>query len=189
MYFHIGDEGDQNVYVEAMLDANSTACTLIDLGEELDIERDGVELPFHFTMTVSPNLRPRLDDWFVVPNLMREELVLALREVGVHNLQTFPAEIKRKDTGELVPGYVVANIFGTVSCPQVTTRGAAPGVAYAFDYEVDPARVGDKRLFRIAEINAFIIADERIVEVLRARKSRGIAIVGLADAPRAAGAQ
>ncbi|HTR52223.1 MAG TPA: hypothetical protein VMJ10_16025 [Kofleriaceae bacterium] len=189
MYFLIGDEGDQTVYVGSECDANSYARTLIDLGRALDVDEDGVELPFRFEMTVSRGKEARLDDWFVVPCLMREDLVAALRAVGVDNLQVFPAEITRNDNGELVPGYVVANIFGTVSCPQVATRSAAPGVAYAFDYEVDPARVGDKLLFRSDEIESLIIAHERVVEVLRARRARGISITSLADTPRVAGAR
>ena len=66
MYFMIGDEGDQTVYVGSKRDANSMARTLIDLGRV----PDEVELPFRFTMTVSRGKEPRLDDWFEVAGVM-----------------------------------------------------------------------------------------------------------------------
>src|SRR5437016_13393522 len=114
MYYSLSTDGAENVYMEKETRLN--AHIGLGMGQLWDIEKDGIKLPYRFTMSVDEGETPNLYGWYPGSHLMQERLVQVLRSAGADNLQTFPAEILREGTNERVSGYVVVNIVGRVSC-------------------------------------------------------------------------
>src|SRR5437667_12317257 len=102
MYYSLGVDGDENVYMEKKPGLNSHV--ELAMGRSWDVEKDAIELPYRFTMTVDEDAEPVLYGWYPGSDLMQERLVEVLRSVGVDNLETFPAEIVPEGTQEKVLG-------------------------------------------------------------------------------------
>ncbi|HET9985775.1 MAG TPA: hypothetical protein VFQ38_19410 [Longimicrobiales bacterium] len=95
--------------------------------------------------------------------LLREDMVAALREAGVDNLDVYDAIIHDRDTGVDHRNYKAVNIVGAVACADL---GASQHVAHGepvidVDFDglvIDESKTGGALMFRLAEsINGIIV--------------------------------
>ncbi len=100
--------------------------------------------------------------------LMREDLVEALKESGVDNVQWFPAILRdtRKRTDH--KNYYASNIVGVVACADVSrSRKAAVSDSEMIDaffdsLVIDESKTGGALMFRLAESVSAIIVHEKV---------------------------
>jgi len=113
--------------------------------------------------------------------VMSDELIKALQDAGVSNLQCFPAEVRSSVDGTVWNNYKVVNVVGLISCANLQEseytfiadrcrEGAMPLLAFE-DLKIDPVRAGGQLFFRLAEAPGTIIVSSRVVEYLRSIKS------------------
>jgi hypothetical protein len=146
------------------------------------------EAPLPFVMEVDADedgtpMTPVMPAYFSESSLMHENLVAALRAAGVDNLQLLPAVIRNPETGQQHTDYVVVNVIGLVSCANIDESRTEPlaDVHYFHDLVIDPTRVGDLLLFRLAESQMEIIVHERVAEAIRAGGFAGVTLDALAE--------
>ena len=116
----------------------------------------------------------------IVP-LMSDELIDALRDAGVDNLQCFPANVKSRVDGTVWKNYQSVNIIGLVACAdhnassstKIIDRPGAPDMPLqAFEkLRVDTSRARDFLMFRLAESPMVILVVQSVVEHLRKLRS------------------
>ena len=108
---------------------------------------------------------------------MSNSFINALRNAGIVNLQCFPAVIKSSVDETIWNDYQAVNIIGKIACADLTAsqsthimdrpgNDTTPLVAFE-DLKVDPSRVGDALLFRLAESPGVILIAESVVKHLR----------------------
>jgi hypothetical protein len=187
MYFHLDTDGRENVYMELELGLNGHIA--LGMGKSWDVEEDEIDVPYRFAMIPTTEVREgaaaRLDAWYPGSHLMQKSLIDALSQAGIDNLQTFPAEIRREDTGAEVPGYVVVNIVGRVSCAKMeeSTKEHLLGNAYYFhDLVIDPERVGGLLMFRLHESTMVVIVHEVVARSIEGGNYLGLVLEPLAEA-------
>ncbi|AZZ90657.1 hypothetical protein EUZ85_07965 [Hahella sp. KA22] len=101
--------------------------------------------------------------------IFRDDLIEALEECGVDNLEAYNTEITDPDNGAVYSNYKVVNIIGLISAADmqkstaiVHDSGSPP--LYDVDFDslvVDPSKAGGKYFFRLAEsTNALIVHDK-----------------------------
>jgi hypothetical protein len=99
--------------------------------------------------------------------LMSSELVEALTESGVDNLQCYPALIRNPETSEEFVNYKAVNIIGTVSCAdreKSEIMDTTDSDMVDVDFEslvIDESKTKGLLLFRLAEaVNAIIVHEK-----------------------------
>jgi hypothetical protein len=103
--------------------------------------------------------------------LFHGELVKALQEAGVDNLQTFPA-ILTTPAGQEIENYLATNIVGLVKCADLAASeyddiGGTGLIAMGFrKLVIDERAARGARLFRLAEAVASIIVHEDVKTML-----------------------
>jgi hypothetical protein len=180
VYFQLQTDGNENVYMEKEQGLNSHIELFI--AKIWDVERDKIELPYRFSMSVVEGEDPDLYGMFPGSDLIQERLVEVLESNGVDNLQTFPAEIKHADTGELVPGYVVFSIAGSVSCADLDESDHMPiGNSYYFKkLVIDPSRVHGHLMFRVEESPMVVLVHEKVAKAIMAAEFQGLVLEPIA---------
>ena len=148
------------------------------LGESLDAEKDDLELPYRFEMSVDEGEEPVIHAWYPGSNIMQQSMVDALHAAGVDNLQVFPAEVKREGSGDDVPGFVVVNIVGAVACADMSKSNAQPlaDVSYFRDLVIDAKKTRDLLLFRVAESSMLVLVHEKVATQLKAATLAGLTL-------------
>jgi len=176
MYYSLGVDGDENVYMEKKPGLNGHV--ELAMGRSWDVEKDAIELPYRFTMTVDEDAEPVLYGWYPGSDLMQERLVEVLRSVGVDNLQTSPAEILREDTQEEVQGYVALNIVGRVSCADLKSSRTSPlaNVYYFHNLVIDPKRTQGLLMFRVDESPMIVLVHEKVAKAIQAGNFLGLTL-------------
>lgn len=167
MYYHLNTDGNDTVYMSKEPGLN--AHIGLAMGRAWDVVKDEIDLPYRFEMSVAEGQTPQLYGWYPGSNLMQQRLVDVLRSAGVDNLQTFPVEIRQKDTGEEVPGYTVVNIVGRVSCAVLDKSDATPlADVYHFDkLTIDPNKTQGKLMFRLDESPMIVLVHEKVAEAIK----------------------
>lgn len=152
-------DGEENTYMEKETCLNSHIALF--MGRLWDKTKDNISLPYRYTMSVDDEECPNLYGWYPGPSLMQRELVELLESLGVDNLQTFPTDIRHEGTGEPVPGYVVVNIIGRISC------GVSPSKDRDFNKsKIDNAKTRGALMFRLDESPAVILVHENIANAV-----------------------
>jgi hypothetical protein len=110
----------------------------------------------------------RRDAYLPEQSLMSDELVAALEEAGVTNLQTFPAKIVDSRNGRAVKGYRIFNLLGPpIDCGHPMEQLRAADV---------PA---DALLFRATAYPRALIARKSVADALRPLRLPGLELDAL----------
>ena len=105
--------------------------------------------------------------------LFRDDLVSALRETGVDNLDTYNTVIVDPDNGQRHTSYKAVNIIGVVAAADMarsnaTVHSGGPVIDVEFEgFAIDERRVGRALMFRLAENTSAIMVHDSVVEALR----------------------
>jgi hypothetical protein len=106
---------------------------------------------------------------------MREDLVEAIQEAGVDNLQVYSAIIRDPDSGATHTNYKAVNIVGLVSALDRAKADIEPDPPFGNlamllnSAPLDESKAGDARLFRLAEKRSMIVIHESVKDFLQAR--------------------
>ena len=146
-------------------------------------EPDEDEVPFDEPLGESA-IRSSMDVYYPNVSVMRSDLVATLSEIGVDNLQTFPAVIEpayddmelEVEAGLMISDYLVVNIIGLISCANLDRSDFDMlGDSYVFHrlviYESLPQNI---LLFRLKEYPPDILVHERVASHLLDRKFKGL---------------
>ncbi len=104
--------------------------------------------------------------------LMRDDMIAALKQAGVDNLQLFEAVLVDPASGKRHANYKAVNILGVVACADLakskyTAYRDPPRVDTDFDrLVIDESRAGDLPLFRLAECVSAKLVHRRVREQL-----------------------
>jgi hypothetical protein len=119
--------------------------------------------------------------------VMRDDLVEALRAVGVDNLETFPAVIRDVTTGIDHTNYKAFNIIGVAAVADMGKSVTMPHsesnlIDVAFEsLAIDESRANGLLLFRLAEAVSAIIVSEVIKQEVERRDLPGMMFYEPAD--------
>jgi hypothetical protein len=155
------------------------------MGRLWDIEKDRIQIPYRYTMSVVAGQEPRFYGWYPGSDLMQTRLVETLRSAGVDNLQTFPAEIRHKITNEEVPGYFAVNIIGRVSCANLGQSKAEPLIGdekYIEKLVIDPAKARGALMFRLHESSMIVLVHEQVAQAIKEGGFLGLTLEPIAEA-------
>lgn len=131
--------------------------TLTDAEE--DAEDDGFELPAMFSRGLP---------------LLRDDLLAALREAGVTNLDAYDAVVREPDGSREYTNYKAVNVLGLVAAADLTRSKATvydglPLIDVEFDELVlDEEKAGGRLMFRLAEAIGSIFVHDRVRQHLLA---------------------
>lgn len=121
-----------------------------------------------------PNILPYVRNC----SLMLKEMVETIVETGADNLQTFPAVVRHPETGLEINDYLFVNVIGMVACANIgesTTDRLGP--SYFFHKLVlDPTKMRDFLIFRLAEYSFEVIVHERVAEALISKNFQGLVV-------------
>ena len=104
--------------------------------------------------------------------LFRDDLVAALRECGIDNLQVFDAVVHDPESGKNILNYKAVNIVGLVSAANMEKSDATVHQEPALiDVEfdklvIDPNTAKNLLIFRLAEATGTIIVHKRLRDCL-----------------------
>jgi hypothetical protein len=132
--------------------------------------------PITFIVTHTADEPPQHMPVSVTP-LMSGELVKALQEIGVANLQCFPAQLRSAEDGTVWDDYFAVNVVGLVACADLEKseyefiidrpgESSTPLLDFV-ELHVDPIRAGEYPMFRLAECPAMLLVNEKVVNYLR----------------------
>ena|SRR2546425_5903859 len=116
--------------------------------------------------------------------LMRDDLVEALHEAGVDNLQLFPAVVLDETTGTRHTNYKAFNVVGIVSCAdknQSVLMGTTDSEMIDVDFDrlfIDESKTQGALLFRLAEAVNAIVVHESVRKTIEERGIDGIVFYG-----------
>lgn len=110
--------------------------------------------------------------------LMSRELVDALRESGVDNIEVFPAVLVDSSTAEERDDYCVVNVVGKVAAADMKrSDGISLGDKQVFTkLTVDAKKAKDLLMFRLAESLVDVIVHEKVAKAIAARQLRAVAL-------------
>ncbi len=116
--------------------------------------------------------------------VMRDDLVGALQDAGVDNIQYFDAVLFDPDTQVEHRNFKAYNIIGLVSCADMGASVRIDGsdselldVDFA-SLVIDESRTGGALLFRLAENVSAIVVHERVKQAIEARGIPGMLFYG-----------
>jgi len=151
---------------------------------------DDIEVPFHFRMEADEDENGELEEpcmyaYFPNVRLMQKKLVETLRSAGVDNIQTFPAVITHPETNNTYDDYLAVNIIGMVSCANVEASTTSPlaDVYYFHNLVIDPQKVKDLLIFRLAESQINVIIHEKVAREIEKGDFEGIVLEPLQEEP------
>jgi hypothetical protein len=107
--------------------------------------------------------------------LFRNDLLAALYEMGINNLDTYDAVVRDPGTAQEIADYRAVNIIGIVAAADMsksiaTVHAGPPLVDVEFDQlEVDPNKARGFSIFRLAEAVGTVLVHERVRDHLLAR--------------------
>jgi len=108
--------------------------------------------------------------------LMRNDLVQAITESGVDNLETFDAIVVDPATNTEFGDYKAVNIVGTVACADkdesdILEEDDLDMISMSFDsLVIDESKAGDLLMFRLAEAVNAIIVHEKVRDSILKRE-------------------
>jgi hypothetical protein len=116
--------------------------------------------------------------------LMREDLLAALAEAGVDNLQAFAALLHDPAAGTTHTNYKAVNIIGIVAAAdmgQSVMMGTSDSTLIDADFEslvIDDAKPRGALLFRLAESASAIVVHDTVKQMIEARVVPGMVFYG-----------
>jgi hypothetical protein len=119
--------------------------------------------------------------------LMREDLVEALREAGVDNLEVFDATLHDPTRGTTYTNYKAVNIVGAIACLDREKAKVIPGMDSDMidmgleSAPIDESKAGGALLFRLAENVSMILVHEKVKKHLEARGFKYLTFVDPAE--------
>jgi hypothetical protein len=120
--------------------------------------------------------RKDLLPFFGTPPVMSAEFHDALRAAGVDNIDVYDAVLRSKDGSVEHAGFKAFNVVGLVAAADLSrTRFAPENPSRVVDASIeslviDPAKVKDLLLFRLAEYVSAVIVHERLRRAIEARQ-------------------
>ena len=133
-----------------------------------DLIDDGPDQILEFKIESYGEIEP-LDFHELIIPVMSKRFVNALNEIGVDNIQTFPAVLVHEETGLKWSEYFAVNIVGKLACANLdkTTYGTiGAGVIDIENLILDYEKTKSAILFRLAEDPTIIIINEKIFNKL-----------------------
>jgi hypothetical protein len=130
---------------------------------------------------------PDMPDAFLAEGipLVSERLVEVLRQAGVDNLDTYPAQLLDATTGAVVSNCHAVNVVGLVRAVDMTRSTYDPESEFPmieFDrIVIDPAAAGELRMFRLAENPSYILVGQPVKHALDAAALVGVVAVSLEE--------
>ena len=176
MYFSLNMDPTANVYMRKETGLNSHV-NLIG-GRRYDVVENEIELPYRYVMTVSSGQSPVMYGYYTGAFLMQVRMAQVLQSAGVDNLQLFPAQIRREDTGEEISGYTTYNVVGRVACA-VSKKSTSMPIAnskYFTDLTIDPAKTGGQLMFRLHESPLVVLLHESVANAVKAGNFQGVVL-------------
>lgn len=136
-----------------------------------------IDVPDPLVYSLDPNypgeLLPLYEDE-AVP-LFRDDLLVALQNAGVDNLEQFPAVLHDPFSKKDHTNYKAVNIVGVIACADMAgseLMGTTDSTMIDVDFAglvIDESRTGGALLFRLAEaVNAIVVHEKVKEEVERA---------------------
>jgi hypothetical protein len=108
--------------------------------------------------------------------LFREDLIAALRECGVTNVELYDAAVKDPDNGQTYTNYKAVNILGLIAAADMAKSGATvhpggpPLIDVEFDHlEIDLTKTRGVLMFRLAEAVATVLVHAKVRDHLLAK--------------------
>ena len=144
------------------------------------------EVPNPLVYTLDPDYPGHLQPLYEAESipLMRDDLLEALHEVGVDNLELFPAVIRDEEKGVDYNNYKAFNIVGLVSCADMDESklmGTSDSTMIDIDFEalvIDESRTGGALMFRLAEAVNAIVVHEKVRKHIEERGIPGMTFYG-----------
>jgi len=110
-----------------------------------------------------------------------DELIRALKDAGVDNLQLFDAEIFNPIDGKTYTNYKAVNIIGLVACVDMSeSKRLTDGESTLLDsmdldgFKIDENKAGGVRFFRLAESVTAVVAIESVADSVESKNIPGI---------------
>lgn len=100
--------------------------------------------------------------------LFRDDLISALHECGVDNVDYYETKVKDPESGVVHTNYKAANIIGLVAAADMaksdaTVHPGGPVLDVDFDrLAIDESKVGGLLMFRLAESSTTVLVHERV---------------------------
>lgn len=143
-----------------------------------------IEVPFVYNMEIDedeldPHAEIALPDYDMEGPIFSKRLLETIQNAGVDNLEIFPAVICNEDSGEkIVDQYLAVNIIGLVACADMDASESRPlaGSHFFINLKVDPAKIQDQLLFRLAEQPSDIIIHGSIANAIKDGNFSGIVL-------------
>jgi hypothetical protein len=162
--------GEPNVYLEPL---NNEFASTHEGTKITNLEDEYIELPFRFNMKIRKNddgsyQEPRMRAYNPSDELMRIDLIKTLQDVGVDNIQCFPA-ILTHEGEEMYPAeYMVINLIGLIACASMDNSESIPFAdGYFFNnLIIDPNKTYGLLMFRLAESKMDVLVHERVANEL-----------------------
>jgi hypothetical protein len=116
--------------------------------------------------------------------VVREDVIKALRQAGVDNVQYFDAVLRDPRNGTEFTDYKAYNIIGLVACADMEASkrmGISNSVMGDVDFEslvIDETRTGGLLLFRLAENVGATVVHEKVKEAIEAAGIPGFVFYG-----------
>ncbi|MDG9672263.1 hypothetical protein ONV78_31315 [Hahella sp. CR1] len=138
--------------------------------------------PLKFTLKrLNPNAwdhSPYMPSYFrAAAPIFSDELIAALEECGVDNLDTYNLDLFDPDNGQTYTNYKVVNIIGLIAAADMqksdaTIHDSGSPPLYDVDFDslvIDPAKAGGHYFFRLAESTNALIVHEKVKQHLLAK--------------------
>jgi hypothetical protein len=146
-------------------------------GAWIDGRRLQVAVPEPLRFELDPLVKGEMPVFFKSSNipLMRADLLAALRDLGVDNIDDYVAEIIDPETRQTWMDYRAVNVIGVVSAADVSRSEYLPTSPPIIDVlfeslSIDEGRANNVLLFRLAENLSALIAHSRLKDGIGARK-------------------
>ncbi len=113
--------------------------------------------------------------------VLSTRLLQLLAANGVDNIESFPCTIHNTVTGEIHTQFHVVNVVGKVACVDhvksraIYAAGSETDIIGFDSLVLDETKIGDFRLFVLAEMPVQIVAHEEIVRAIEAAGITGLA--------------
>lgn len=126
---------------------------------------------------------PKLSFYKPVMPLFRKEIVAAMREAGVDNIDCYRAEIRDAKTGEVDEDYIAVNIVGLVSAADLSrSESDDPSGTGMIDMDFDSLAIDEQKargfkMFRLAESTSGIVIHRTVKEHLESKGGFGLVFV------------
>lgn len=138
----------------------------------------------HWDPETETDGKRRLSLYDAGPVLMRRDLVAALRECGVDNMETYETVVHSRVDGSECLDYAAVNIIGLVAAADMERSGAhlpedSDGlIDVDFDgLVIDEAKAAGFLLFRLAECVSGVVVHERVKTHIESRGGFGLSFV------------